>query len=111
MVHSVTENSIPKKVFTLAETNPGDKIYEVCVTLRNVCKAVAATVKAFSGAKADVDASALFILEGLSGNLTLGKRFLCRFSSGVIGKPMDAVELKYATMGDAICEFEIESET
>ena len=34
------ENSIPKRVFTFVETEPGEKIYEICIALNDVRGAV-----------------------------------------------------------------------
>ncbi len=58
------EKSVPKRSFTLVETKPGEKIYEICIALKDVCGAIAIAAKIFSEAKIDIRTSALFAGEG-----------------------------------------------
>jgi len=54
------ENSVPKRAFTFIETKPGEKIYEICITLKNVRGAVLKTAQVLSEAQVDVRSSILF---------------------------------------------------
>lgn len=55
-----TEILIPKAAFTFIETKPQERIYELCISLRDVCGAVATTTKVLSDAKVDIRTSTLF---------------------------------------------------
>jgi len=36
-MRNAMENSIPKRAFTFVEARPGEKIYEICIALNDVC--------------------------------------------------------------------------
>lgn len=50
----------PKRVFTLVETNPGDEIYELCITLKDVPGAIAKTAQVLSDANINIKTGSLF---------------------------------------------------
>lgn len=60
------ENLIPKMVFTFIETKPEEETYEVCISLKNVCSAVATTTKILSDGNVDIRTSTLFNAPGLT---------------------------------------------
>jgi predicted hydrocarbon binding protein len=51
---------VPKRVFTLLETKPGEEIYEICIILKDVYGAVSKMAKALSDARVNIRASILF---------------------------------------------------
>jgi predicted hydrocarbon binding protein len=55
-----TEPLIPKATFTFIETKPQEEIYELCISLKDICGAVATTTKVLSDAKVDIRTSTLF---------------------------------------------------
>lgn len=54
------EDLVPKRVFTLLNSKHGEKIYEICIALRDVKGAVSETAKVLSDAHADLRSSILF---------------------------------------------------
>jgi len=53
-------NYVPKRAFTFVEAKPGEKIYELCITLRNIRGAVAKTAQLLSEANVNILSSMLF---------------------------------------------------
>jgi len=54
------ENFVPKRVFTLLDVEPKEKVYEICITLRDVHGAVSKTAKVLSEAHVNIQTSVLF---------------------------------------------------
>jgi len=51
---------IPKKVFTLEEVAPGEKLYQICISLKDVPEALAETAKVLADANAQIKTGAIF---------------------------------------------------
>jgi predicted hydrocarbon binding protein len=60
MVVYVMENPVPKRVFTLLNKKPGEDIYEICITLKDVHGAVSKTAKVLSDSHVNLRTSILF---------------------------------------------------
>lgn len=54
------DNFIPKRVFTLLEAKPSEKIYEVCIVLKDVQGAVSKTAKVLLDASVNIRTATLF---------------------------------------------------
>jgi hypothetical protein len=54
------EDLVPKRVFTLLNVKPSEKIYEICITLKDVHGAVSEAAKVFSNAHVNLRNSILF---------------------------------------------------
>jgi len=54
------ENHVPKRVFTLLNEKPGEEIYEICITLKDVHGALSETARVLSNAHANLRTSILF---------------------------------------------------
>ena len=86
MVVSRLSTLIPKKVFTLAEVKPGEKLYEICISLKDVPEALAKTAKVLADANAKIKTGSIFSLPD-----HLGIRFWSMF--------IDASKVKRGTEG------------
>jgi len=58
---------IPKKVFTLAEVKPGEKLYQICIFLEDVPEALAETAKVLADANAKIKTGSIFSLPDYPG--------------------------------------------
>lgn len=56
--------TIPKRLFSLEEVMPGEKLYEVCVLLKDVPGALAKTTKALADARVNIKAESSFYVPG-----------------------------------------------
>jgi predicted hydrocarbon binding protein len=54
------DDLVPKRIFTFFNMRPGEEIYEVCITLKDVHGAVAETARIFSNAHVNIRNSILF---------------------------------------------------
>jgi predicted hydrocarbon binding protein len=55
---------IPKRLFSLEDVKPGERLYEVCVIMKDVPGALAKTAKVFADAKVNIKAESSFYVPG-----------------------------------------------
>ena len=53
---------LPKKTFSMVEKKPGEKLYEVCIILKDVRGAIAKTAKVLADANVNIKTGALFYI-------------------------------------------------
>lgn len=58
---------IPKKVFTMEKVGPDEKLYEVCISLKDVPEALAKTAKVLADANTKIKTGSIFSLPGYPG--------------------------------------------
>jgi len=63
----IVSDTIPKRVFSLEEVKPGEKIWEICVILKDTRGALAKVTNVLAEANVNIKTSSLFYLPGRSG--------------------------------------------
>jgi len=59
--------NVPKRVFSIEEVQPGEKIWEICIILRDTKGALAKVANVLAEANVNIKTSSLFYLPGRSG--------------------------------------------